>query len=136
MANYYASCRSNYFKVKDEDAFILAMSEIPGIEVSQEANDTFCLLGGDPDGAGWPSWVQDDDGKDIEIDLPLEVSKYLADGEVAIFMESGAEKLRYVVGYAVAINSQGEQVSIGLNDIYDMARGLTDRPQDVTVAEY
>jgi hypothetical protein len=135
MANFYAACRTNYFKVKDDDAFIAAMSEIPGLDVGN-SDDGFYILGDDPDGAGWPNWVQDDEGNEIEIDLPLEVSKYLADGEVAIFMESGAEKLRYIVGYAVAINSQGEQVSIGLNDIYDMARGLTDRPQDVTVAEY
>lgn len=137
MANYYSSCRTNYFKVKDKAAFELAMSEIPCIEVVHKENDSFCLLGDDPDGGGWPSWMQDEDTEEErEIDLPLEVSKHLIDGEVAIFMESGAEKLRYIVGYAIAINSKGEQVSLGLNDIYDMGRGLTDRPQDVTIAEY
>lgn len=138
MANYYAACRTNYFEVKDEDAFIDAMSNIPNIELGVKENGTYCLLGHDPDGAGWPTYSYNEETEEeIEIDLPVLVSKHLVDGAVAIFMESGAEKLRYVIGYAVAINNRGEQVNVGLSDIYDIARTkLTDRPNDVTTAEY
>ena len=137
MANYYASCRTNYFKVNDADEFKRAMDAIPGLDVCDEGDNKFCLLGDDPDGAGWPSFIYDEDeGDDIEVDLYGEVSKHLADGEVAIFMEVGAEKLRYVVGYAFAINNKGEYRSISLENIYTLAKDLTDRPEDITSAEY
>ena len=48
-------------------------------------------------------------------------------------MEAGSEKLRYIVGYAEAINSRGERASIGLNDIYKLAENLG---SSITVAEY
>lgn len=137
MANYYAACRTNYFKVKDNDAFEKAMANIPGIDVCDGGDKGFCLLGDDPDGAGWPAWLYDEEnGDDIELDIGQVVAEHLPDGEVAIFMESGAEKLRYVVGYAFAVNNKGEVASVALNDIYELASELTDRPDDVTVCEY
>jgi hypothetical protein len=137
MANYYGNARSNYFRVKDDEAFIDAMENIPSIELIHEENGTFVILGDDPDGAGWPSWAYDEENDtDIEIDLPAVVSEHLADGEVAIFMESGAEKLRYIVGYAEAINNKGERREVSLNSIYELAGELTDRPKDITTAEY
>ncbi len=33
MANYEAAARTNYFRVKDSEAFKAAMEELPGIEV-------------------------------------------------------------------------------------------------------
>ena len=137
MANYYANCRTNYFHVKDAKAFKNAMDALPGLDVCAEGDNKFCLLGDDPDGAGWPCWGYDEENdQDIEIDLPMIVSEHLVDGEVAIFMESGAEKLRYIVGYAVAVNSHGDMMTVALNDIYQKAEMLTDRPEDITVAEY
>jgi len=137
MANYHANCRTNYFKVKDDEAFLAAMLEIPGIEVEQNNDDGFVILGNDADGAGWPTYSYDEeDDNETEIDLPLIVSEHLIDGEVAIFMESGAEKLRYIIGFAEAINSKGERESVSIRDIYSKARKLTDRPMDVTPAEY
>lgn len=136
MANYIASCRTNYFKVKDSEAFIEEMSKVPNIAVTEEAKG-FIILGEDPDGAGWPSFGYDDETEEeYEIDLPDLVAEHLADGEVAIFMESGAEKLRYIIGQALAINNKGEYRVIGLDDIYTLAQDLTDRPKDITVAEY
>lgn len=52
------------------------------------------------------------------------VSAHLIDGDVAVFMEAGAEKMSFVGGVAVAVNSKGEVVSVGLSDIYDKAAGL------------
>jgi hypothetical protein len=48
-------------------------------------------------------------------------------------MESGAEKLRYIAGYAVAYNSKGETVSLNLDDIYDKAKSLG---TNITTATY
>jgi len=137
MANYYASCRTNYFKVKDAEAFKAEMDKIPGVEVCNESDNTFCLLGDDPDGAGWPTWIWSDLEEDhVEVDLMAEVADHLADGEVAIFMEAGAEKLRYICGLAVAVNNKHEYRRIALNDIYQLAEELTDRPDEISVAEY
>lgn len=136
MANFYGSCRTNYFTVKDPDAFIAAMAPIPSIDVVRETHDSFLILGDDPDGGTWPAFVWDDDGDETEIDLMTIVSEHLIDGEVAIFMEAGAEKLRYITGCAVAINNKGEVKAIGLQDIYNLAKELTDRPDDITTAEY
>jgi len=136
MANYYGSARSNYFKVKDEAAFKEAMDELPDIEVHGSPEKGFCVLVANGDSGGWPSYVFDEDYNDIEIDVPSIVSEHLLDDEVAIFMESGAEKLRYIVGYAEAINNKGERESISLNGIYELAAGLTDKPENITQAEY
>ena len=56
MANYYANCRSNHFKVKDMSAFEEDMSKIPGIEViKNESDDSYCILGDDPETLPWHS---------------------------------------------------------------------------------
>jgi len=136
MANYYANCRTNYFKVKDDDAFMEEIGKVPGLDICNEAKG-FCLLGDDPDGAGWPAYLYDDEtGDDYEVDITEIVSRHLANGEVAIFMESGAEKLRYITGCAIAVNNKGEYRIVELGDIYTLAQDLTDRPADITAAEY
>ena len=133
MANYYASCRTNYFQVKDSDEFMEAMAAVPSIEV-EGTEKGFVILGACADSSGWPSWVYNEEtGEDIEIDLPLLVSEHLKDDEVAIFMEAGAEKLRYVCGYAEAINNKGERRSINLNHIYELASELG---SNITDASY
>jgi hypothetical protein len=62
------------------------------------------------------------------------VARHLADDEVAIFMEAGAEKHRYVAGNAIAINSKGEIETVFLTDIYEKAKHLSSKP--ITIAEY
>lgn len=136
MANYYGSARSNYFKVKDEDAFKAALSEIPDIEVHGSDKGFCVLVGSSSDSGAWPCWGWDEDGEEYEIDIPEIVSEHLQDNEVAIFEEVGAEKLRYLIGYAEAINNKGERRSISLNNILELAEELTDKPENITSAEY
>jgi len=159
MANYYASARTNYFEVKDREAFELDLQYIPDIEVV-EGEGGIAILVSDGDYGGFPSFVERDmlldEGDEcqnipawitdeveidlpcdeVEIDLPCIVANHLKDGEVAIFMECGAEKLRYVAGSAFAINNKHETKCINLSDIYDMAQALTTSAKRITVAEY
>jgi len=136
MANYYGNARSNYFAVKDTDAFVAAFAEVPDVELVEDGGKWTMLVSGGDD-SGWPSITYNHvTGDDYEIDIPEMVSKHLADGEVAVFMESGAEKLRYIIGFAEAINSDGERVSLDLNNIYELAKTLTNRRDDITRAEY
>ena len=136
MANYIGAARTNYFKVKDDKAFLDAMGDISNIEVVQNENG-YALLGDDPDSGSFPSWDHDfETDEDIEIELSKIVASHLVDNEVAIFMEAGAEKLRYINGYAEAVNNKGEHQEISLMDIYDRINELTDTPENVSRCEY
>jgi len=133
MANYYATWRSNYFKVKDPEAFKKEMAEISDIEVI-EGNNTghWAILGKNPDGAGIPCF---NTATNEEIDLPQVISSHLVDGEVAVLMEVGSEKMRYLVGVAFAVNSRGKTRQVVLQDIYDKAKKLAPG-KPITRVEY
>ena len=76
---------------------------------------------------------QYDERQDEERDLIIELSGHLADGWVAILMEAGAEKLRYVSGFAIAVNNRGAIETVHLSDIYEKAQWLGGH---LTPAEY
>tara|TARA_B000000565_G_C23726071_1_gene355328 strand:+ start:321 stop:713 length:393 start_codon:yes stop_codon:yes gene_type:complete len=118
MANYYASCRSNYFKVVDVDKFKAAMPT--GIEVDVENDGTVVIYGADPDGAGWPSSVYNDETDEFDdFDLEEVIAPHLQPDSWCVIQEVGAEKLRYLVGYSVAFNKDLEQrFCVSLGDIY------------------
>jgi hypothetical protein len=138
MANYYASARSNYFRVKDREQFVEALHGLPvSVVDSTKHEGAVCLLGADPDGAGWPAWGYDESiSEEFEVNLPQLIAAHLAEGEIAILMEAGAEKLRYVMGEAVAVNSHGETRSLTLHSIYELAQELTDAPERITACQY
>lgn len=144
MANYYATSRSNYFQVKDREAFEKAMEPFDvsvHFELRAAPGDTHpksplpddapvapyvCLLWNEGDQAGISHQVWDDDAADgegdfVEVDFFQLISSHLVEGSVAVFKEAGAEKFRYVVGYAVAVNHLGETVVINTDDIYAQA---------------
>ena len=128
MANYYASARTNYFAVTDLEAFKADLeSKTSSVQVVSKEEDGLtlvALLGNDDDGAGFPFEYENEDGDYVELDWAEIFKAHLEDGWVAIIMESGAEKLRYIAGYAVAYNSKGETVSINLDDIYEKAKSI------------
>jgi hypothetical protein len=123
MANWYGSARSNYVRVKDRETFMDWAKSLPDIEIVEQEG-TFALLATGEDG-GWPSFRsredQEDQG-DEEIDLAPEIADHLAPGEVCIFQQVGAEKLRYLSGSAIAVNSAGETLQISIDDIYTLVR--------------
>ena len=130
MANYYASARSNYFKVKDVEAFKSWVDSVPSLGLWR-SDEMFALYSEGE--AGWPAWYLDDDGDELYFEV-TDVAEFLTEDSIAVFMESGAEKLRYITGYAVAVNHKGETVQIGLGDIYELARAKFGI--EPTVAEY
>jgi hypothetical protein len=137
MANYYASARTNYFAVTDLEAFKADIeSKTSSVQVVSQEKDGLTLvglLGSDDDGGGFPFEYEDEDGEYVELNWAEIFKAHLEDGWVAIIMESGAEKLRYIAGYAVAYNSKGETVSLNLDDIYDKAKSLG---TNITTATY
>jgi len=141
MANYYATARSNYFAVKDEKAF-REWAEHIGLNILEPDNrdkvadgiPRFGITPGDGDDSGWPAMRHNAETDDYDdIDVPGQLSEHLADDEVAVLMEVGNEKLRYVSGSAVAVNNLGKSVSLNLGGIYRTARRLG---KNITLAEY
>lgn len=122
MANYTATTRSNYFAVKDEQAFkdwCAKWSLDHWQQKEDRGSRRFAITADTGDCCGWPSYSHDEDEQ--EIDIAAELAEHLADGEIAILMEVGNEKLRYLVGTAVAVNHTGETVIISLSEIYQLA---------------
>ncbi len=125
MANYVGQARSNCFRVRDEEAFLAWVDTLPGVVAQRENRDRelFVLLVEDADGGGWPNWRYHEDIEDEEeLDLHAELAEHLTEGEVAILQEIGAEKLRYLVGYAIAVNHKGETLSVSIDEIYQMVQ--------------
>lgn len=131
MANYYGTARTNYFAVKDGKAFEEEMAGLPVELITEKTEDGETLYGfldASSDGSGL-DWYQYDEEteEDTEIDWPGVLARHLKDGSVAVFMEVGAEKYRYLTGVAWAVNSKGEQRHINLErDIMEMASALGD----------
>jgi len=135
-------CRSNYFQVKDSEAFLHMMEGFPEVEVRDAGERGFMLLGKSND--GWAtSWhdpdVEDAEGEDEDaetIHVWEMVAEHLVDDEVAIFLEVGHERLRYLSGIAYAVNNKGEQRSISLNNIYQLAEELGGKTRPISAASY
>jgi len=129
MANYISTWRSNYFKVKDREAFLEFISRVHDLDVKEDERGFVLLEAQDGEG-GAPSMISlnpdDDDAEPAYFDtgeaasFESYIAAHLADGEVAILMESGHEKLRYVSGYATAVRADGEIIHISLSMIYDL----------------
>lgn len=121
MANYDAKCRTNYFRVKDPDAFRELLKRLSDIGIEcQDDERGFVLL---CDEGPWPQSMEDPDtGEDVDFDVVDFVSEHLPDGEVAIFQEAGGEKLCYLTGFSIAVNSKGERLSVDMNDIMRLVK--------------
>lgn len=121
MANYYASWRSSYFKVNNLAEFKEAMHRIPCVEVVEGTGDNVgkvaLLQDNSGDGCGITQFYDDPDTKE-ERDFYQDVAVHLQDDQVAVFMEAGAERLRYIVGYAVAVRADGRVLTTSIHDIF------------------
>ena len=129
--DYTGIARTNYFGVKDANAFIAWTETLNGIRVERRG-DLFALLTEE----GWPSSRSTDDCDDEELDIVQEVIPHIADGVVAIFMEIGNEGLRYLVGIATAVNNRAETCQVTLDSIYKLAQDLPNTSVQVTRASY
>lgn len=124
MADYFATARSNYFRVKDAAAFEDWCAEVSLQFWKGDAAGSYAICPDEDSYDGtWPSIGADTDEDDLDQDhLFTALSRHLASGHIAILIEVGNEKLRYLGGYALAIDGDGRKVEISLDDIYDKAR--------------
>jgi hypothetical protein len=133
MANYVPFFRSSYFQVKGPSAFDAFCRKWAVRMVRGGKEDS--LFGFLSDGeVGLPFSYYDAEKDDmIEGDFLKELSTHLAPGWVAIVREIGYEKMRYLVGYTIAVNAAGRSIQVSLDDIYEKAKRLG---RHVTVCEY
>lgn len=132
MANWYGSSRTNYFRVKDADAFRRAMEQFEVDVWNKEGDATLFGLGANTEDGGWPSYDME---TDEDFDFADKVSPHLAEGEICVMQTIGAEKLRYLSGFATAINHLGERVDVSIRDIYQLAKDKF-KVEHITEATY
>jgi len=183
MANWYGTARSNYFRVKDTEAFKAWVNAMPDL-ILLEKDGKFGFYA-EGDSGGFPSWIdkhttevrgailspqgepvhseafihvaygdapdeddvldaatqhfqglpqwagqenptldleiEDQFAEDDQVDWSSMLAPHLVEGEVAVLMEVGAEKVRYASGWATAIAWDGRETIIDLHDIYAKA---------------
>jgi hypothetical protein len=118
MADYQCMSRSNYFKVKDIEKFNDWVSSLPGDWYSHGSETKEGVMMASETG-GPPSDRYDEEKDDyVELDFYKELSQHLQKGEVAVFKEIGWEKLRYLVGQAVAVRWDGKCQAVCLDDVF------------------
>ena len=127
MGTWIGVARTNYFRVKDVDAFKKELEGFPGVRVvehKENGEETHFALFGEE--GYWPNWRYTSDdveaGEEEEIYFPSVIAAHLPNDEVAVFQVAGFEKERYVTGYAFAVNSKGEELYVSIDSIYEMAR--------------
>ena len=110
MANYVSTTRTNYFHVKDAEAFRAFMDNVSGdnlelLDEKDDKGDTVFAFGCEGSIYG----IQNEDGND-DYDLFIEnLQEYIADNDAVILTETGHEKLHYVTGLATVITSKDIQ---------------------------
>lgn len=159
MSDPIAQSRTNYFRVKDLEAFKKDLA-IHGIKPDAWGDrGAEFILDDNPDNqpAGsialfsygfWPSFDEDAVADRLDLDaeedeIPQEhesiedlIAAHLIDTDVAILQGISFEKMRYINGYAVAVNARGEKKSLHLHDIYTLAEQLATTGTEITDATY
>ena len=122
MANWYGLSRTNYFKVKDERAFLAWASTVPEVELIDDGRGHYGFY---TNGEGqWPCCRYEGTGSTCsDFDFVEELADHLSEGEVAILITVGHEKARYGTGYAIAVRSDGKILDVNIDDIYALVHG-------------
>ena len=106
MANYMSVSRTNYFRVTDEEKYQVLFSNLcseSDIEDFTEERDGVLYHGFGTYGS--VEYLDEDENYNFDLFLN-ELQKILPDNEAFMYFESGYEKLRYVIGYAVVVTSK------------------------------
>jgi hypothetical protein len=138
MANYVAITRSNYFRVKDAAAFQSWAKELDLTvwkAVDNKKQTAFAISADTGDCCGWPQYRYGDDEPE-DIDFVGELAAHLDPRDVAVLLEIGSEKLRYLIGTAVAVDSSGKTVTCSLDDIYAKAVDAFGPTASISQAQY
>lgn len=148
MANYYSTTRTNYFRVKDPDAFRDFMKTVWSSEDSVQVWEERKGYKDDVPRYGFGCYseilgigVGEPDTYGLFYDYDYEafcqrLSEFVAEDDAIIIMEAGNEKLRYVVGTATVITSTSVEF-LNLSDLaVKSAAKMLNNPDWKTCLEY
>jgi hypothetical protein len=133
MANWYGTCRSNYFRIKDEEAFLAMMNQF---EVDIIRKDDKVGFVSQTEFGDIPQYWPGDDFQEEPICILNCLAEHLAENSVCVVMEIGAEKARYLTGQAIAIAWTGEVTTVSINDIYKQAQEEFGGDAEITEVMY
>lgn len=132
MANWYGTCRSNYFAVRDVEAF---KEMLPKYEATFIVNNDGLVgfISNNESGSFPQYW---DEATDEDSSIVDEIAPHLAENQVCVIQEVGAEKARYLTGKAFAIAWTGETILLTIDDIYALAQSEFGSDAKITEAIY
>lgn len=122
MASYTGFGRTEPFDVKNVAALKEALIDADvTVHVEPGMSNTVVVLSELDDG-GWTTFDEDDNEVDfIELIVP-----HIADGDIAIFLHIGREKMRYLNSIAVAVTNDGRRITQSMSDFYSHAKAALD----------
>lgn len=139
MANYESTFRTNYFRTSDDEKYAELFKGIYGESLEDFTMNIDGVLWHGFGGYGSVGWCADPNDEPDCDDLSgfyAELQKILPDDEAFILMEAGAEKLRYVTGYADIVTAHSYD-SVSLSEMArHTARKLLGNPEFQTRLEY
>ena len=141
MANYCSTARTNYFRVTDEEEYINLFEGLYGYEdavhdFTEERESTLWHGFGSYSSICWrenPNEEPETTGLD---EFYGRLQKILPDDEAFIYMEAGAEKLRYVVGAADIVTNKGIRTMEMTDLAIENARQMLNNPDFRTKVSY
>lgn len=142
MANYCCTTRSNYFHVNDIESFKEMMSHVYGCEDDVELWEEKDENGNPIFGFGVYGGISglrysDDDDDDLSYDsFVTMLQKFVSDDDAIIILESGNEKLRYIVGSALIITDADYKYIDITNMAMTEAKSMLNNPLWKTKCEY
>ena len=146
MANYTCKIRTNYFHVKDEEAFRALMARVYGEEAPIRVFEDTDEQGRPVFGFGCNGGIAgvknahcdaDDDVDDSAYDEFIdELKKLITEDDAIIIMESGHENLRYVQGLAHVITHDEERWLDIRKLAVQAAKDMLQNPDYTTKCDY
>ena len=135
MANYNGCARTNYFHVTDEEKYKKLYKGLVGTDdeiISFDQNDkdgkplhgfgSYGTIYWSPSKAeDNPDWLDNDDTDGFD-DFLQQIKTILPDNEAFVIIETGHEKLRYLVGFATIVTNKDIQC-IDLTNITEKVAG-------------
>lgn len=113
MADWYGTSRSNYVKVKDVEKATAALEAAGEVHTMDKDGTTWVMVSGDDDG-DFNTFYTDENDCEREFSFSEWATEHLAEGQVLVLISAGAEKLRYVSGWAEAHTWDGHEVEVNL----------------------
>jgi hypothetical protein len=118
----HEATHSNFVRVVDIDCLEKALEPFE-IEIANGKNENegkVCFIGCCK-GGGFPNWIWNADGEELEFTFEEYVVPYLAEGEALVTIHGGTNGFSLVSGYLATFQKDKPAVYLPLSDISNLA---------------